>query len=61
MTPTNVRFRAGPLLEEFVAVLAQHGHTTTKEIHEMFSVCILRRYMTTVAAVGLDRDACSVN
>jgi hypothetical protein len=57
MTNTNVRFRAGPLLEEFIAVLAEHGHTTVKEIHEMFSVCILCREMATVAAVGLDRDA----
>src|SRR4029077_5437892 len=57
MTNTNVRFRAGPLLEEFIAVLAEHGHTTGKEIHEMFSVCILCRELATVAAVGLDRDA----
>jgi hypothetical protein len=57
MTHTNVRFRAGPLLEEFIAVLAQHGHTTTKEIHEMFSICILCRDVATVAAVGLDSDA----
>ena len=57
MTNTNVRFRAGPLLEEFVAVLAEHGHTTVKEIHEMFATCILCREMATVAAVGLDCDA----
>ena len=47
--------------EEFIAVLAGHGHTTVKEIQEMFSVCILCREMATVAAVGSDRDACSVN
>jgi hypothetical protein len=58
MTNTRVRFRAGPLLEEFIAVLAEHGHTTVTEIHEMFSVCILCREMATVAAVGLDRDPC---
>jgi hypothetical protein len=57
MTNTNVRFRAGPLPEEFIAVLAEHGHTTVKEIHEMFSSCILCQDIATVAAVGLDRDA----
>jgi len=57
MTNTNVRLRAGRLLEEFIAVLAQHGHTTAKEIHEMFSSCILCQDVATVAAVGLDRDA----
>jgi hypothetical protein len=41
MTSSNVPFRAGPLLEEFIAVLAEHGHTTVKELHEMFSSCIL--------------------
>jgi hypothetical protein len=57
MTTTNARIRAGPLLEEFIAVLARHGHTTAKEIHEMFAICILCRRTATVAAVGLDRDA----
>jgi len=57
MTTTNVRFRAGPLLEEFIAVLAEHGHTTVKEIHEMFAICILCQDIATVAAVGLERDA----
>ncbi len=57
MTNANVRFRAGPLLEEFIAVLAEHGHATAKEIHEMFSICILCQDIATVAAVGLDRDA----
>lgn len=57
MTATNVRFRAGPLLEELIAVLAKHGHTTVKEIHEMFAICILCQDIATVAAVGLDREA----
>ena len=55
MTNTNVRFRVGPLLEEFIAVLAEHGHTTVKEIHEMFAIRC--QNIATVAAVGLDRDA----
>ena len=57
MTNSSVRFRAGPLLEEFIGVLAQHCHTTAKEIHEMFSSCILCQDVATVAALGLDRDA----
>ena len=57
MTNTNVRFRAGPLPEEFIAVLAEHGHTTARGIHDMFSSCILCQDIATVAAVGLDRDA----
>ena len=57
MTNSNVRFRAGPLLEEFIAVLAEHGHATVKELHEMFSSCILCLDYATFAAVGLDRNA----
>jgi hypothetical protein len=56
MTNSNIRFRAGPLLEEFIATLAKHGHTTVSEIHEMFSYCILCHDLATVAALGLDRD-----
>jgi hypothetical protein len=57
MTNSGVRFRAGPLLEEFIGVLAQHCQITAKEIHEMFSSCILCQDAATVAALGLDRDA----
>jgi hypothetical protein len=57
MTNINVRFRAGPLLEQFIAALAQNSHTTAKEIHEMFSICAFCQHTATVAAVGLDRGA----
>jgi hypothetical protein len=57
MTEPIIRFRAAPLLEEFIAMLAEHGHTTVREIHEMFSLCILCHDLATVAAVGLDRKA----
>ena len=56
MTNSNVRFRAGPLLEEFIAVLAEHGHATVKELHEMFSSRILCLDCATFATVGLDRN-----
>jgi len=54
MTYTNVRFRAGPLPEDFIAALAEHGHTTIREIRDMFSACILCERTATIAAVGLD-------
>ena len=49
MTNTNVRSALARCFEEFIAVLAGHGHTTVKEIQEMFSVYILCREMATVA------------
>ena len=54
MTYTNVRFRAGPLPEDFIAALAEHGHTTIREIRDMFSACILCERTATITAVGLD-------
>ena len=54
MIYTNVRFRAGPLPEEFVTALAKHGHTTVRKIHGMFSACILCERKATIAAVSLD-------
>ena len=57
MTYTNVRFRTGPLPEEFIATLAEHTHTTILEIREMFSSCILCERSATIAAVWLDRNS----
>ena len=54
MTYTNVRFRDGPLPEDFIAALAEQGHTTIREIRDMFSACILCERTATIAAVGLD-------
>ncbi len=51
MIYTNVRFRAGPLPEEFVTALAKHSHTT---VRNMFSACILCERKATIAAVSLD-------
>jgi hypothetical protein len=53
-TYTNVRFRAGPLPEEFMAALAEHGHTKVSKICDMFSACILCERTATIAAVSLD-------
>ena len=57
MIYTNVRFRAGPLPEEFVTALAKHSHTTVRKIHDMFSACILCERKATIAAVRLERDS----
>ena len=57
MTYTNVRFRAGPFPDDFIAALAEHGHTTIREIRDMFSACILCERSATIAAVGLDRNS----
>ena len=52
-----MRFRAGPLPEEFVTALAKHSHTTVRKIHDMFSACILCERKATIAAVRLERDS----
>jgi len=57
MIYTNVRFRAGPLPEDFILALAEHGHITIKEISDMFSACILCERTATIAAVSLDRES----
>ena len=57
MPTSNVRFRAGSLREDFIAVLAEYSHTTVREIHEMFAKCIICEHAATIAAVGLDRDS----
>jgi hypothetical protein len=57
MIYTNVRFRAGPLPKEFIAALAEHGHTTVSKICDMFSACILCKRTATIAAVSLDRES----
>jgi hypothetical protein len=57
MKYTNVRFRAGPLPKEFIAALAEHGHTTVSKICDMFSACILCERKATIAAVSLDRES----
>ncbi len=59
MTYTNVRFRAGLPPEDFISVLAVHGHTTAKEIRGMFATCILCGRASTVAVVGLEHDSWS--
>ncbi len=57
MIYTNVRFRAGPLPEEFIAALAEHGHTTVRKIRDMFTACILCEQTGTIAAVGLSKES----
>src|SRR5713101_3953651 len=57
MTYTNVRFRAGLPPEDFISVLAVHGHMTAKEIRGMFATCILCGRASTVAVVGLEHDS----
>ena len=52
-----MRFRAGPLPEDFILALAEHGHITIKEISDMFSACILCERKATIAAVSLDRES----
>ena len=52
-----MRFRAGPLPEDFILALAEHGHITIKEISDMFSACILCERTATIAAVSLDRES----
>ena len=44
-----MRFRAGPLPEDFILALAEHGHITIKEISDMFSACILCERTATIA------------
>jgi hypothetical protein len=39
-TYTNVRFRAGPLPEEFMAALAEHGHTKVSK----YATCFQRAF-----------------
>ena len=57
MIYTNVRFRAGPLPDDFILALAEHGHTTVNKIRDMFSACILCERKATIAAVSLDRES----
>jgi hypothetical protein len=57
MIYTNVRFRAGPLPEEFVTARAKHSNTTASKICDMFSACILCERTATIAAVSLDRES----
>ncbi len=52
----NVGFRAGALLKDLILGLAKHGHTTIREIQDMFSRCILSERTATVATVGLDKE-----
>jgi len=40
MLYTNVRFRAGPLPEDFILALAEHGHTTVAK----YAPCFLRAF-----------------
>ena len=49
--------RAGPLPDAFIAVLAEYGHTTAQEIHEMFASCILCQRDAEFMVVGLDRHS----
>ena len=57
MTYKKVRFRAGPLPEDFILALAEHGHTTVSKICDMFFACILCERKATIAAVSLDRES----
>src|SRR6266850_7103024 len=57
MMYTNMRSRTGPLPEEFIAALAEHGHTTVRKIRDMFSACILCEQTGTIAAVGLSKES----
>jgi len=57
MMYTNMRSRTGPLPEEFIAALAEHGHTTVRKIRDMFSACILCERAATIATVRLDRES----
>ena len=54
MMYANVRFRAGPLPKEFIAALAEQGHTTVSKICDVFSACILCERKATIVAVSLD-------
>lgn len=53
----NVGFRAGTLPKDFILGLAKHGHTTIREIQDMFSRCILCERTATIAAVSLDTES----
>jgi hypothetical protein len=52
-----VRFRAGPLPEEFINALAKHGHMTVRKIRDMFSACIVYEQTGTIVAVGLSKES----
>ena len=55
MKTESVRLCQDP--EDFIALLAQKGHTTVQEIYATFATCILCRCNAIVAVIGLDRHS----
>jgi hypothetical protein len=56
MNNKNVRFRAGPLPEDFIQVLAKFGHTTVSKIKQMVANCILCEQDAAFAVLGIDQN-----
>lgn len=56
MKNKNVRFRSGPLPEDFVQILAKFGHTTVSTIKEMVASCILCEQDAALPVLGIDQN-----
>jgi hypothetical protein len=56
MKNENVRFRAGPLPEDFIRALATISNTTVSKIKEMVATCILCGQEAEYTVVGLGSD-----
>lgn len=56
MNNENVRFCSGPLLEDFVQMLAKFGHTAVSTINEMLASCILCEQDAALPVLGIDQN-----